>query len=299
VGIATFVAFAILDGWVVRAANIGLGSFNPIDILVLCTLLLTVGLFAGLGFTDDWSKATGRGGLRARAKFAVQVVLSISFIAACLWFRAAVPMYDTMLVRFMPFSASQAFGITELLMCLTLLVVLVGTCNAANLTDGIDGLAAGLTVIAGWALLLYGPNTSYAHFGIGLWNVALAGACLGFLWFNKHPARVFMGDTGSLAIGAALAISAILLRAVFLLPFIGFIFYIEMFSVMIQVGYFKWTKRRTGEGQRIFRRAPLHHHFELGGWSEWRVVAMFWAVNLITTSIGLVLWHKGVLPRWP
>jgi len=90
-----------------------------------------------------------------------------------------------------------------------------------------------------------------------------------------------------------------LTREVFLLPFIGFIFYVEMFSVILQVAYFKWTKRRTGEGKRIFRRAPLHHHFELGGWSEWRVVATFWAINLMTTALGLFLWHQGVLPRWP
>ena len=108
-----------------------------------------------------------------------------------------------------------------------------------------------------------------------------------------------MGDTGSLALGAALGAGAILTRTVFLLPFIGFVFFVEMFSVIFQVLYFKYTKKRTGEGKRIFRRAPLHHHFELGGWSEWRVVGTFWAVNLATSILGLVLWKMGILPRFP
>ena len=108
-----------------------------------------------------------------------------------------------------------------------------------------------------------------------------------------------MGDTGSLALGAALGAGAILTRTVWLLPFVGFIFYIEMFSVIVQVLYFKYTRKKFGEGKRLFRRAPLHHHFELGGWSEWRVVATFWGVNLVTTIIGLVLWKLGILPRFP
>ena len=128
---------------------------------------------------------------------------------------------------------------------------------------------------------------------------ALGGACLAFLAFNKHPAKVFMGDTGSLALGAALGAGAILTRTVWLLPFVGFIFYIEMFSVIAQVLYFKYTRRKWGEGKRLFKRAPLHHHFELSGWSEWRVVATFWGVNLITTILGLVLWKMGILPRFP
>ena len=108
-----------------------------------------------------------------------------------------------------------------------------------------------------------------------------------------------MGDTGSLALGAALGAGAILTRTVWLLPFIGFIFYVEMFSVIAQVLYFKYTRRRFGEGKRLLRRAPLHHHFELSGWSEWRVVGTFWAVNLVTSLVGLALWKLGILPRFP
>ena len=108
-----------------------------------------------------------------------------------------------------------------------------------------------------------------------------------------------MGDTGSLALGAAVGAGAIITHSVFLLPFIAFIYFVEMFSVTLQVLYFKYTKRKYGEGRRIFRRAPLHHHFELGGWSEWRVVGTFWAINLITSAIGLILWHLNILPRFP
>ena len=108
-----------------------------------------------------------------------------------------------------------------------------------------------------------------------------------------------MGDTGSLALGAAVGAGAIMCHAVFLLPFIAFIYFVEMGSVTLQVLYFKYTKRKYGEGRRIFRRAPLHHHFELGGWSEWRVVGTFWAINLVTSIIGLILWHLHILPRFP
>jgi phospho-N-acetylmuramoyl-pentapeptide-transferase len=108
-----------------------------------------------------------------------------------------------------------------------------------------------------------------------------------------------MGDTGSLALGAAVGAGAIMTQSVFLLPFIAFIYFVEMFSVTLQVLYFKYTRRKYGEGRRIFRRAPLHHHFELGGWSEWRVVGTFWAINLITSAIGLILWQLNILPRFP
>ena len=117
--------------------------------------------------------------------------------------------------------------------------------------------------------------------------------------FNRHPARVFMGDTGSLALGAALGAGAVATGTVWLLPFIGYMFYVEMFSVISQVLYFKYTRKKFGEGKRLFRRAPLHHHFELAGWSEWRVVITFWGINAVTSLIGLVLWWRGDLPRFP
>ncbi len=255
-----------------------------------CLFLLLAASFMLLGFADDWSKARGKGGLKARHKFAWQVVLSAVF----LWFLFVV--LSAFYRSAVSVSPASQFATTVLAPSFLLLILLIGTCNAVNLTDGIDGLAAGLTVIAGMALAVCNEGVLYDSSWLA---IALAGACLGFLAFNKYPARVFMGDTGSLALGAALGMCAILSGAVFLLPFIGFIFYIEMFSVIAQVGYFKYTKRKTGEGKRLFRRAPLHHHFELAGWSEWRVVLTFWLINAITSLIGLVLWYMKIIPRWP
>ena len=258
--------------------------------------LLCVLAHGALGFADDWSKARGKGGLTSKAKLAGQVVLAVLFLGSVTLLLPHLSLGSAMDESYLSFGWATAF------ICLLLII---GTSNAVNLTDGIDGLAAGLSVQVGLVfgvLLLETIGTAeigfFATSAEMVW-AALGGACLGFLAFNKNPARVFMGDTSSLALGAALGAGAILTRSVFLLPFIGFMFYIEMFSVMAQVAYFKYTKKKTGEGKRIFRRAPLHHHFELSGWSEWRVVGTFWAINAVTTILGLILWKMGILPRFP
>ncbi|HVF11017.1 MAG TPA: phospho-N-acetylmuramoyl-pentapeptide-transferase [Abditibacteriaceae bacterium] len=292
--LSTLFGLAYFDN--MRAYSTLTATYPLAQVMMAVALLPVVVLaHAVLGFVDDWSKATGRGGLRARAKLLAQIVLALGFLTA--WCLLAVePSYTG--IRFF----TDIFAGPEWLLALSLVIivgVLVGVCNAVNLTDGIDGLAAGLAVQAGAAFFLAGANLYEIGFVTIIFWSALSGACLGFLWYNKHPARVFMGDTGSLAIGAALGAGAVLMKAVFLLPFIGFIYFAEMLSVLLQVGYFKWTRRQTGAGKRIFRRTPLHHHFELGGWSEWRVVFTFWLVNLATTIVGLGLWSRGVLPRWP
>ncbi len=263
---------------------------------------IAINLFMGcvlghcaLGFADDWSKARGKGGLSSKAKLLGQIILAVIFLVAV---PLLAPLLSGPSVNSEPnLSTSPGFWVVCLLL-------LIGTSNAVNLTDGIDGLAAGLSIqtslVFGMLMLeSWSRPTGLFALSCEMFWLALGGACLGFLAFNKNPAKVFMGDTGSLALGAALGAGAILTRSVFLLPFIGFIFYIEMFSVMSQVTYFKYTKKKTGEGKRIFRRAPLHHHFELGGWSEWRVVGTFWAINAGTTIIGLILWKMGILPRFP
>lgn len=273
-----------LGGWVAVIAIL----------MILPTTFIAHGL---LGFADDWSKASGRGGLRARAKLFFQFFLAVEFISVGLEFAVSGSGPNHM-IELAPMREGPWLFISSLII---LVVFLLGTCNAVNLTDGLDGLASGLAVATCGALILSLPDTDNSDAALAgvLFCAALMGACLGFLKFNKYKAQVFMGDTGSLAIGAAIAAAAILLHAVWLLPFVGFMFYIEAASVTIQVLWFKWTKRKTGEGQRLFRRAPLHHHFELAGWSEWRVVLTFWAVNLITTAIGLILWHLQILPRFP
>ena len=261
-------------------------TFFPVCVLGHCAL----------GFTDDWSKAKRRGGLSSKAKLLGQIVLAGLFLLAV---RSVLPHLTQLIAKEDGF---LYFGWGIGLVCLLLII---GTSNAVNLTDGIDGLAAGLSVqvaLVFGVLFLETFGTSEVGFfasSAEVFWLCLGGGCLGFLAFNKNPAKVFMGDTGSLALGAALGAGAILTRSVFLLPFIGFIFYIEMFSVIAQVAYFKLTKKKFGEGRRIFRRAPLHHHFELGGWSEWRGVGTFWAINALTTILGLILWKMGILPRFP
>ena len=276
-------------------------SSRPIwlHLMVWCWLPIIVAAHAALGFADDWSKASGRGGLRARAKLLGQISLGLLFtIGFIVTLRGSLSgsfgqtwLYSPLLNFSDPLRIVGLVGV--------LILVLVATGNAVNLTDGIDGLAAGLAVQFAFVLALLNiPEKEIAIVAIWFWS-ALAGSCLGFLSYNKYPAKVFMGDTGSLALGAAVGGAAIMTHSVFLLPFIAFIYFVEMFSVTLQVLYFKYTKKKYGEGRRIFRRAPLHHHFELGGWSEWRVVGTFWAINLVTSIIGLILWHLQILPRFP
>ena len=267
------------------------------DLLYLTVFPFLVIFHAVLGYLDDHSKATNKGGLSSKAKLVGQILLAFLFVSALHFIPST---YDANSASF------QRLLLGSWPLILGALLIVIGTSNAVNLTDGIDGLAAGLSVqvalaftIVGFAFASSSGGGGFAFNSAVLFWPAIGGACLAFLAFNKHPAKVFMGDTGSLALGAALGAGAILTRTVWLLPFVGFIFYVEMFSVIFQVIYFKYTRRKFGEGKRLFKRAPLHHHFELGGWSEWRVVGTFWAVNLVTTIVGLVLWKMGILPRFP
>jgi phospho-N-acetylmuramoyl-pentapeptide-transferase len=267
------------------------GLIGWIFLLITLFPLLIFG-HAILGYVDDLSKARSKGGISSKQKLAGQMVLALGLLAVFHY-----------LVQFLAgfkISMSGMDILNQWWMWPLAFAIIIGTSNAVNLTDGIDGLAAGLSVQVSLAFFVVGlgQEKSFTHSTIFVW-MCLGGACLGFLAFNKNPAKVFMGDTGSLALGAALGAGAILTQTVFLLPFIGFIFFVEMFSVIFQVAYFKYTKKKFGEGKRIFRRAPLHHHFELGGWREWRVVGTFWAINAVTSILGLALWKAGVLPKFP
>jgi len=166
-------------------------------------------------------------------------------------------------------------------------LLIVATSNAVNLTDGLDGLAGGTLTID---FLAYGVLAMLAdERGVGYFCFALCGVLLAFLWFNVHPARLFMGDTGSQALGAGLAVVAMLSGHWLLLPIIGVIYAGEALSVILQVSYFKFTRIRYGEGRRIFRMAPLHHHYELGGWPEVQVTLRFWIVAAVAASVGVGL----------
>jgi phospho-N-acetylmuramoyl-pentapeptide-transferase len=179
-------------------------------------------------------------------------------------------------------------------------LVIVGSSNAVNLTDGLDGLAIMPVIMVGSALGVFAYVTGNANFskylnlptitGAGellIFCAAMAGAGLAFLWFNTHPAQVFMGDVGALALGAALGTIAVIVRQEIVLAVMGGIFVVEALSVMLQVSYFKYTKRKFGQGRRLLQMAPLHHHFEKKGWAETQVVVRFWIITMLLCLVGL------------
>jgi phospho-N-acetylmuramoyl-pentapeptide-transferase len=237
-------------------------------------LMLFITLSCGaLGFVDDYIKVVLKRnlGLRAKEKVLGQILIALAF--------------SWIVTRYMGRGTElwiPGLGINwdiGFLFHVLVFFIIVGTTNAVNLTDGLDGLAAGTTAVAmvsysvvAWVL---GQPDVAGFFAI------VSGAAIGFLLFNRHPARIFMGDTGSLALGGALASGAVLTRTELLLPVIGAVFVAEALSVILQVASFKST------GRRIFRMSPLHHHFELGGWSETSVVWMFWAAGIISGLVGL------------
>ncbi len=246
-----------------------------------------------LGFMDDYLKVVRKKteGLVARYKIVGQVGIGLLLgTVLVVWPLTEIPATWTQI----PFFKSWHVAFSPVLYVLFVTFIITGSSNAVNLTDGLDGLAAGLSAIAAgtfgvFAYLLGRVDASnYLNVfylpGAGelaIFCVALAGACIGFLWFNAHPAEVFMGDTGSLAIGGVLGAVAVLLKAEFLLAIVGGVFVLEALSVASQTVYFKWTKRQSGTGRRIFRMAPLHHHFEQIGWHENRVIIRFWIAGVI------------------
>ena len=241
---------------------------------VLLAVLIMLGHFV-LGFLDDYIKVVKKRnlGLKARQKLAGQILIAV----VTMYVATQVLGIDTDI--WIP-GLDENVSLGALYYPLVLFV-LVGTSNAVNLTDGLDGLAAGTVAIAASAFAVVSVLTG--HGDLAYLCVAMAAACLAFLRFNAHPAKVFMGDTGSLALGGALAAVGILTHTEILLAVIGLVFVCEALSVIIQVISFQTT------GKRVFRMSPIHHHFELGGWSEWKVVTVFWCVGLIASVAGLSL----------
>jgi phospho-N-acetylmuramoyl-pentapeptide-transferase len=264
---------------------------NPYTIIALVVL---VGMGV-LGFIDDYLKVVNRHpeGLVGRYKLIGQGTLGL-LVGFVLWRFPISPLPATW--TGLPFLSDHYLVIWELFFIPWVMLVLSGSSNAVNLTDGLDGLAAGLSAIAaatfGVFAYLIGRIDTSQYLGLfylpgsgelAVFCVALTGAALGFLWYNAHPAEVFMGDTGSLAIGGGIGAVALLLKSEFLLVIVGGIFVLEAVSVIMQVGYFKYTARRYGTGRRIFRMAPLHHHFEKAGWMESKVVIRFWILGILFT----------------
>lgn len=269
------------------------GNLSNLYVMVLwlCTLALSA-----VGFVDDYSKSVLKvsGGMRARTKFFWQIVIALAFAILVFLFpyapKGATEQATSLFVPFMknPLVNMGVFAV------LFWLFVVVGTSNAVNLTDGLDGLAAGISVIViatlavlayitgleevtRYLLLVHVPEANE----ISVFLAALGGSCIGFLWYNAHPAEVFMGDTGSLALGGSIGMSAILIHREILLIVLGGVFVAEAMSVILQVGSYKLRQKR------IFRMAPLHHHFELGGWHENKVVTRFWIVGVLLALIAI------------
>lgn len=257
---------------IILGITLGTAAAAPLSTEILLALFIMLGHFV-LGFLDDYIKVVKKRnlGLKARQKLLGQIFIAVVTmvigtrmlgIDTSIW----IPVADT----------SIDIGAGYYLL---LLFVMVGTSNAVNLTDGLDGLASGAVAIAA---------SSYAvvcilmgHSDLAIFCAAIVAACVAFLRFNAHPAKVFMGDTGSLALGGALAAVGILTHTEILLAIIGFVFVCEALSVIIQVISFQTT------GKRVFRMSPIHHHFELGGWSEWKVVVVFWVIGLLASVAAL------------
>jgi len=269
--------------------------------------VLSTAAFAAIGFADDYTKVVHKRnlGLTARSKFGLQVLVSI-LIAVALIAMQNRGMYSTRLVvpflkQFHPDLVIDRLAHNPNLWPLAFLpfitfvvLMIVGASNAVNLTDGLDGLAIGCTVIAAGALTVLTYVSGHATFStylelprmplvgeLSIFCGAMVGAAIGFLWYNAHPAEVFMGDVGSLALGGAIGTIAVIIKQELLLPFIGGIFVIEALSVILQVASYKLRKKR------IFKMAPIHHHFELMGWSESKIIIRFWILALIFALFAL------------
>ncbi len=255
---------------------------NLLDPRIQCCLLVTF-VTAGLGFLDDYAKITAHStdGVSGWVKIILQAVAATG---CAFYLYRVLPGATAILVPF--------YGVVDIgwyFIPLALLVI-IGSSNAVNLTDGLDGLASGCMIAACVAFLLLCGAES-----LMLYVMSIASACAGFLWFNCHPARVFMGDTGSLSLGGALGAIAVCSGQELLLVIVGGVFVAEAVSVMIQVFWFKLTRKLYGEGRRFFRMAPIHHHFEKGGWKETQVCVRFWIVAAILAVAGIAC-YVATLP---
>src|SRR3954469_25039697 len=265
--------------------------------------LITLVVLGAIGAADDWLKLTAgrRGGSRQGLTTLEKLLFQIGLAVILAYFTYEYGRNVAPAVHFyFPFVKDYALplGLGSFILIGTL--VLVGSSNAVNLTDGLDGLASGCMAIVSFTFfvlsLIVGVQ-ELAHYlllphieasgQMAVMAGAMTGACLGFLWFNCNPARVFMGDTGSLALGGLIGYIAIVIRQELMLFLVGGIFVVEAFSVMIQVSYFKYSRRRYGEGRRVFLMAPLHHHFQRKGWTETQVVVRFWLIGAMLAAMAL------------
>jgi phospho-N-acetylmuramoyl-pentapeptide-transferase len=254
--------------------------------------LLTLVGFGAIGWVDDWRKVVEKNsrGLPSRWKYFWQSVIGLA-VAVYLWQTASLPAHTELII---PFLKHATLSLSAVAFIALTYFVIVGSSNAVNLTDGLDGLAILPTVMVAGALAIFAYVAGNAVFSkylgvpfvpgageLAIFCAAMAGAGLAFLWFNAYPAEVFMGDVGALALGAALGVVAVIVRQEIILFIMCGVFVVETLSVMVQVASFKLT------GKRVFRMAPIHHHYELKGWKENQVVVRFWIISMMLVLIGL------------
>ncbi|MEX0680440.1 MAG: phospho-N-acetylmuramoyl-pentapeptide-transferase [Balneolales bacterium] len=279
---------------------------HPGNIYIWLILFVTISL-GGVGFVDDYIKIIRKNkeGLLGKFKITGQVAVG-AVLGSALYFYPEFQDYNTLStipfvkdtnIDYAFFGAAVGWAI-YIPVCI---FVLTAVSNSVNLTDGLDGLASGTSAIAGLALgilayisgrvdysgfldILYLPGTGE----LTIYCAAMVGACFGFLWYNTYPAEVFMGDTGSLALGGGIGAIALMIHKELLLPILCGIFFLEALSVIIQTSYFKYTKRKYGKGRRFFRIAPLHHHFELKGWAEPKIVVRFWIIAILLAIFTII-----------
>ena len=293
--------------------------FDLSNRFVWVVLAVTFG-FGAIGWVDDWRKVVNKDpeGMRSREKYMWQSIIGLGaalYLVFCIsentntevwslfvsWVKSGfsldLPPKAGLMV---PFFKQVNYPLGVLGFVIMTYLVIVGASNAVNLTDGHDGLAIMPVVMVGSALGVFAYVTGSVNFsryllfphigGTGellVFCCAMTGAGLAFLWFNTHPAQVFMGDVGALALGGALGTIAVIVRQEIVLAIMGGIFVVEALSVMLQVSYFKYTKRRFGQGRRLLKMAPLHHHFEKSGWAETQVVVRFWIITMLLCLVGL------------
>uniref|UniRef100_UPI003FEDA3B1 phospho-N-acetylmuramoyl-pentapeptide- transferase n=1 Tax=Roseburia sp. TaxID=2049040 RepID=UPI003FEDA3B1 len=269
-----------MGGLMILASIIITSLFYVKDYPKIVPILFMMVGFGIIGFLDDYLKVVLRrsDGLLPWQKMLLQIVVTTVF-AVYMWKYSGISL--SMLI---PFSGGKYLDIGFWAIPLMYLAV-IGTVNGVNFTDGVDGLVSSVTIMVAtfFSVVAIGNNA-----GIEPITCAVAGALLGFLLFNVHPASVFMGDTGSLALGGFVAATAYVMQMPLFILLVGLIYLVEVISVMLQVSYFKYTKKKTGEGKRIFRMTPIHHHFELGGWSETKVVAVFAITTALLCMIALL-----------
>lgn len=309
-------------GGVLILLSIAISTLLWVDLsnrFVWVVLLVTLG-FGAIGWVDDWRKVVRKDpeGMRSREKYFWQSVIGL---LAAFWLVFAVSEGSNVRVLelmiawvrsgfeinlpsraglLLPFFKEVSYPLGVLGFVIMTYLVIVGSSNAVNLTDGLDGLAIMPVVMVGGSLGVFAYVTGSAVYskylffpfipGSGevlIFCSAMAGAGLAFLWFNTHPAQVFMGDVGALALGGALGTVAVIVRQEIVLAIMGGVFVAEALSVMLQVTWFKYTKKKYGEGRRLFKMAPLHHHFEKSGWKETQVVVRFWIITMFLCLVGL------------